>query len=1247
MQKLRELEEAQQALKENACKELGIQTTSELLELSTQTEGITGTGKMGDMDVSAVDSQIQDFAEMYSAQIQQLKANVETQRQQLSQMEELQAQLKDRADIDIKKQQEAIQKMFLVQSERLQLEQKEIEVKEQRYRDQDKAKLESVVKQTELVEQLSHRQKQLFMYIQEKERECLVEAERMEPLGESCSDESLNGAKGYARHTKASLNKHQKVPSTDINSIRASITDPNKTEIKAQVHATLSSPLSTPSTCERPLSAGSQKGGHRERSPRPQGKASITKVTTTPENNTSTSSSNKHERRSSPKLRTSSVAEKVTARLYHQPETSSRHGADQHTSPSPRRRQQDHSPHHSPQSRAHDSREPIHTRSKSAPGPLRALPLSSSSSSPHHHGPSQKASGSSDTTSSAKRLSASEPRLPSQPMLSNHPRLRQSSSSLASVAESIDESLEDDRLETPGKDSAFDEVSMDTLDSLQDEFPPISFNAHPHLSKEGAGSPSPGRPPGGKDPPGTTKSSSSKKQRSPRSQEASDTKVVIGKSAFDLLDDEQTGSSSSGSYKDLSAPQTKKQRLISEGTESGVEIREDGSGDEIVGSTAQKGSHPDGDIPHHALVEVTTPGSIPCGQQSPKTGVRAPEAGSSAPGLPGQKTDRHIEALTFHTAAPEVYMPHSTMTATTKAGASMTEPAHSMRSKSSSPARKTGLPNDEDTTKRKSRSTSVKQVTSKKQPGQEESKTPSKRPTSGKSPSTERKGTGAQKSGSSPVVGRRGSEKNSRLSPSPSLRRKGSGGKSMSPSPRSGSQDSTASSRDRSASIGSSPGQDRRMSIDSISSLDSNTSRQSNSNSKKTAETKPPSGSVGRKGHTRKTPNENEEEHPEGKKGEKGTKKREHSKDLSRAEAMLSKPKKRTKEDIPVEIYLPTGAPGGGGGGVSLDIGSEEGGDYKVRTNDPTHEVFARSLRSGPDSDSAANSRPVVMEEVSYTEDGTKIIRRGPRRSGSIDSLSSTDGRGSDKGSLPTRRHPDGQTQTSEEGGDTEGDGYNWRDLEGRPEIPGSKVEQYIESEIMGAKDIIVTDSKPPMKHGDYSGDSLDEGDDGHVRQYGDMLNKQLEAEEHIFSEDSLDWDSERKQHDPLCQSDGIGSYPAGKLSIDQQDQVMSQSAPLLMTKQVLPAAAIQHQYGEGSVLVASKEQAGPTIVIDVASDHQPESLPSEDQAVEGVTEELSLPTADHLTTGQISADSLSEVVDEGTEKQQSGTPEDQSNNLK
>ena len=97
-------------------------------------------------------------------------------------------------------------------------------------------------------------------------------------------------------------------------------------------------------------------------------------------------------------------------------------------------------------------------------------------------------------------------------------------------------------------------------------------------------------------------------------------------------------------------------------------------------------------------------------------------------------------------------------------------------------------------------------------------------------------------------------------------------------------------------------------------------------------------------------------------------------------ESFLSKPKKSKKNDFNVEIYIPAGSVGGGGG-TNLPIGSGIAGDDDPfrPSSDPTHDVFARSLHSssmGSDRSHSSTSGFVHEEVCGFLDNGTKIIRR-------------------------------------------------------------------------------------------------------------------------------------------------------------------------------------------------------------------------------------------------------------------------------
>ena len=1147
LHKLQELEAAERELQEKCAKEFGIQTDS-LVGIGAGT-GIT----------MEVDAQIQSFADLYGAQLQQLRANVETQKKQLGQMESLHVQLQKQAEQEVTQRHKSIEELFMATSEKLDQERKKIQTKEQEYRAEDKGRLDSVVRQKELMEQLEHKQKQLLMYIEEKEHEGLPDSERVEPLGESCSEESLNSAKGYARPTKAS--KSKKTSATHNRPVDSIST-------QAQVHSSYASPLSTPQS--------------RERSPRPQGTRNL--------RTSQADSSLIHEKRSSPKLRTSSIAEKVTARLY-QPDQS--------------RRGQ--SPDHSPQSWTSSK----NSKSHSAPGPLRVPALS-----PHRHDPTKKTQA--KDSSHGKRPAQSDPRLP-QLMVSN-PRLRQSTSSLASVPESIDESLEDSRNsshhDTAGKDTAFDDISMGTIDSLQDELVLEDYVVPPRVrrpSHERSRSHSPGRPPRGKDPPLSPEqqfmSSTPAKSRSsnhiassfstdhptaPMKQTSGETVTSESGEKFDKLQKVA---------KDKSSP--RKTWRKSEGTESGVEVNEGYNGDEVSPSTppgvVPSRTSPEGivQVPilefNSSSLGVVNPAytadhkSIPHEHHTRQHLEAFVDSKSKAGSLPEDLTNdaiQHVEAMTFQTST-DVHRP-TDVPMKSKDLQEGSKTKRSKRPKSSSPAPKIPKTKKEDGSKRKSRSPQVRQSVSGAGEG---ALTPSTFEKSADKTvgAVEQRGSSdaMQKSISpSPQSGRRGSDQKGHPSPSPSVTRKTSLEKSVSPSSRSVSKESI--------------GSESRMSVDSTGSQDRTGPTATSSTNKKTKRKAKDKRSGGK---------EDQEEGAEKTKRQSSSKKRDKGKDATAAEYLLSRPKKRQKDNIPME------------GSLSSAAGP------LPRVTDPTHEFFAKSLRSGIDHERSRSlsSGKISAEEVSLAEDGTKIIRR-LGRCASADSLSSSEGRG--KGSEDSmRRHPDGQTQSSEDG-----------------ESESAKVAKedqnqmnfgirYKGSEVDYGMEVDSTRGKEQR----YSGDSLDEDSEvtDRVGEHAKILNSRREAEEHVFSEDSLDLDLDDRTTHVLSHSLHTEVQHGDKYKSESARVRMNESAP-----SVLPLGLMTPETTE--VSPRSVQQQGPVIKVDKMTQgiqRATKSGPKIPATAEGVayveelrrtrrsqTAELSIPPN---RQDQFSADSLTELPED------------------
>ena len=344
MSKLRELEKA-----------LQVQRTQQ--EVSCQT-GMDRSDTVSRASVgSNASGSLAGFAEVYGAELSRLQAVVEEQRRKLSSMEDAQRRSED----GLLRKQSVMEEMFLASNERLEVQKQQLRELEHKYQTEDLSSLDSVSSQSSWLEQLETRQSKLRAYIDEKEQDFQSDAERVDPIGESGSDESLTSSKGYKRHVKAALMQQQQHKRTGSDSGHYSYLLHQSTQY-----------------ADVPVPGKFGKPARRASSP-----------------SQSPSPSN---RKPSPKLKPSLLAEQVTARLYRPPpakKLTDVQGGARSKQPSKR------------------------------PTDLQLAGSSSESSAPN-------------TPRSALLKS-----LPGGNLIPGSPSLRLSSSSLASVPESMDESLPD------------------------------------------------------------------------------------------------------------------------------------------------------------------------------------------------------------------------------------------------------------------------------------------------------------------------------------------------------------------------------------------------------------------------------------------------------------------------------------------------------------------------------------------------------------------------------------------------------------------------------------------------------------------------------------------------------------------------------------------------------------------------------------------------------------------------------------
>ena len=110
---------------------------------------------------------------------------------------------------------EKLTRMFLATSEKLNIEKRKLKEKEKRFKEIGSEQLEKVSEQSELIKRLQHRQAKLFKFIEEHEPVSPDDI-RAEPIGESCSEESLLSASSYTKQTTTSRLKQQDKPGSPI-----------------------------------------------------------------------------------------------------------------------------------------------------------------------------------------------------------------------------------------------------------------------------------------------------------------------------------------------------------------------------------------------------------------------------------------------------------------------------------------------------------------------------------------------------------------------------------------------------------------------------------------------------------------------------------------------------------------------------------------------------------------------------------------------------------------------------------------------------------------------------------------------------------------------------------------------------------------------------------------------------------------------------------------------------------------------
>ena len=141
--------------------------------------------------------------------------SIDGQRKSLAHTELLLQVTEKEKESELSKKMQDIEEMFLADSEKLALQKRRIEEKEKEYKTKTAAELDAIQNQTDIIDKLDHKQQQLIMYIEEQQHEMSSpDYERAAPIGASCSDDSIQiGARGYTRPTRSSSLRHKRTSS--------------------------------------------------------------------------------------------------------------------------------------------------------------------------------------------------------------------------------------------------------------------------------------------------------------------------------------------------------------------------------------------------------------------------------------------------------------------------------------------------------------------------------------------------------------------------------------------------------------------------------------------------------------------------------------------------------------------------------------------------------------------------------------------------------------------------------------------------------------------------------------------------------------------------------------------------------------------------------------------------------------------------------------------------------------------------
>ena len=166
------------------------------LQVHTSTDSdMFGSGALSSSAANSLRSQITSLAHSYGPTVYHCTGSLESRRKEIVQQELKQKHQYKQAKDEVKDRQQVLEEIFRASSKYLEDHQRLSKENEAKFRNDEALRYKDIAKQLEAVEQLETRKKHLVRYIQEKQHEkLLMDMERVEPVGQSCSEESVVSA---------------------------------------------------------------------------------------------------------------------------------------------------------------------------------------------------------------------------------------------------------------------------------------------------------------------------------------------------------------------------------------------------------------------------------------------------------------------------------------------------------------------------------------------------------------------------------------------------------------------------------------------------------------------------------------------------------------------------------------------------------------------------------------------------------------------------------------------------------------------------------------------------------------------------------------------------------------------------------------------------------------------------------------------------------------------------------------------